>query len=211
MRPAPVPSTRNASARLGVVPLAGGLGAEISGVDLATDLTDDVVAELRRIWLEHLVVFFRDQTLGPDEFLAFARRLGEPVEYPFIRGIDGYPEIISVTKLPHETVNFGGIWHSDTVYLDRPPMATMLIAREVPSSGGDTMWADMYTAFETLSPGLQRLLDEPDRGQQLGARRRLEDEGGPHPRRGRRRRPRVRGRPIRSSARTPRPGAGRST
>jgi len=157
-RPAPAPSLRDGSAGLVVVPLAGALGAEISGVDLATDLTDDVVAELRQIWLEHLVVFFRDQTLEPDEFLAFARRLGEPVEYPFIPGIDGYPEIISVTKLPHETVNFGGIWHSDTVYLDRPPMATMLIAREVPPSGGDTMWANMYAAYESLSSGMQRLL-----------------------------------------------------
>ena len=149
---------RHGSAGVGVVPLVGGLGAEIGGVDLATDLTDDVVAELRRIWLEHLVVFFRDQTLGPDEFLAFARRVGEPAEYPFIPGIDGYPEIISVTKLPHETVNFGGIWHSDTVYLERPPMATMLIAREVPPHGGDTMWANMYAAYEALSPGMQRLL-----------------------------------------------------
>ena len=90
------------------------------------------MAEIRRAWLEHLVVFFRDQALDPDAFLAFARRIGEPVEYPFVKGIDGYPEIIAVTKLPHETVNFGGIWHSDTVYLERPPMATMLVAREVP-------------------------------------------------------------------------------
>jgi taurine dioxygenase len=84
--------------------------------------------------------------------------LGEPVEYPFVKGIDGYPEIISVTKLPHETVNFGGIWHSDTVYLDRPPMATLLVAREVPPVGGDTMFASMYAAYEALSPALQELL-----------------------------------------------------
>jgi len=64
-----------------------------------------------------------------------------------------------VTKLPHETVNFGGIWHSDTVYLDRPPMATMLVAREVPPYGGDTLFANMYAAYEALSPGMQRLLD----------------------------------------------------
>jgi len=112
-----------------VLPIAGALGAEISGVDLATDLVDETVAEIRRAWLEHGVIFFRDQFLGPAEFLAFGRRLGTPVEYPFVKGIDGYPEIIAVAKLPHETVNFGGIWHSDTVYLDRPPMATMLIAR----------------------------------------------------------------------------------
>ena len=142
-----------------VMPIAGALGAEISGVDLANDLLDEAVAEIRRAWLEYLVIFFRDQVLGPAEFLAFARRIGNPVEYPFVKGIDEFPEIISVTKLPHETVNFGGIWHSDTVYLERPPMATMLIAREVPPYGGDTMWANMYAAYETLSPGMQRLLD----------------------------------------------------
>ena len=141
-----------------VLPVAGALGAEITGVDLATDLVDETVAEIRRAWLEHLVVFFRDQTLGPDEFLAFARRIGDPVEYPFVKGIDGFPEIIAVTKLPHETVNFGGIWHSDTVYLERPPMATMLIAREVPPFGGDTLFANMYAAYDALSPGMQHQL-----------------------------------------------------
>jgi len=139
-----------------VAPIAGALGAEIAGVDLAAPLVDEVVAEIRRAWLEHLVVFFRDQFLEPEEFLAFARRIGEPVEYPFVKGIEEYPEIISVTKLPHETVNFGGIWHSDTAYLERLPMATMLLAREVPPHGGDTMWSNMYDA---LSPGLQLRLD----------------------------------------------------
>ena len=89
----------------------------------------------------------------------FARRIGTPVEYPFVPGFDGYPEIIAVTKLPHETVNFGGIWHSDTAYLDEPPMATMLLAREVPRAGGDTMFANMYAAYEALSPAMQELLD----------------------------------------------------
>lgn len=151
--------TDDAYSTIKVLPIAGALGAEITGVDLATDLVDETVAEIRRAWLEHLVVFFRDQFLGPVEFLAFARRIGEPVEYPFVKGIDGFPEIIAVTKLPHETVNFGGIWHSDTVYLERPPMATMLIAREVPPYGGDTMWANMYAAYDALSPGMQRVLE----------------------------------------------------
>ncbi|MGO9872792.1 MAG: TauD/TfdA dioxygenase family protein [Acidimicrobiia bacterium] len=141
-----------------VLPLAGAVGAEITGVDLATDLVDATVGEIRRAWLEHLVVFFRDQFLGPVEFSAFARRIGEPVEYPFVKGLDGYPQIISVTKLPHETVNFGGIWHSDTTYLERPPMATMLIAREVPAYGGDTMFSNMYAAYDALSPGMRRVL-----------------------------------------------------
>jgi taurine dioxygenase len=141
-----------------VSPIAGALGAEISGVDLDA-IDDETVAEIRAAWLEHLVVFFRDQHLEPGAFLAFARRIGEPVEYPFVRGIDGYPEIIAVAKLPHETVNFGGIWHSDTVYLERPPMATLLIAREVPPFGGDTMWANMYAAYEALSPAMREMLD----------------------------------------------------
>jgi alpha-ketoglutarate-dependent taurine dioxygenase len=141
-----------------VAPIAGALGAEIGGIDLSSDLSDDVVEEIRRAWLEHLVVFFRDQPVSSAQFLEFARRLGEPVEYPFVKGIDGFPEIIAVTKLPHETVNFGGIWHSDTVYLERPPMATMLVAREVPPFGGDTMFANMYAAYEALSPAMQELL-----------------------------------------------------
>ena len=142
-----------------VAPIAGALGAEIGGVDLASDFDDPTVAEIRRAWLQHLVVFFRGQELSPAAFLAFARRIGEPVEYPFVKGIEGFPEIIAVTKLPHETVNFGGIWHSDTAYLERPPMATMLVAREVPPYGGDTMWSNMYGAYEALSPGMQRMLD----------------------------------------------------
>ena len=139
--------------------IAGALGAEITGVDLSTDQSDDTIAEIRRAWLEHLVLFFRDQTLEPDAFLAFARRIGEPVEYPFVKGIDTFPHIIAVTKLPHETVNFGGIWHSDTVYLERPPMGTMLIAREVPPQGGDTLFANMYAAYEALSDRMKAYLD----------------------------------------------------
>jgi taurine dioxygenase len=145
--------------RISVAPISGCIGAEIGGVDLSGDLGDDTIAEIRRAWLEHLVVFFRDQTLDPAGFLAFARRIGDPVQYPFVSGLDDYPEIITVTKLPHETVNFGGIWHSDTVYLERPPMATLLIAREVPDYGGDTIWTNMYAAYAALSPGMKRLLE----------------------------------------------------
>ena len=142
-----------------VAPITGALGAEIGGVDLASELSDETVAEIRRAWLEHLVLFFRGQELTSDAYLAFAHRIGRPVEYPFVMGIDGYPEIIAVTKLPHETVNFGGIWHSDTTYLAQPPMGTMLLAREVPPFGGDTLYANMYAAYDALSPGMQRLLD----------------------------------------------------
>jgi alpha-ketoglutarate-dependent taurine dioxygenase len=140
--------------------IAGALGAEIEGADLAKPLGDEQAAEIRRAWLDNLVLFFRDQPLTPDQFLAFARRLGTPIEYPFVKGIDGFPEIIEVKKLEHERINFGGIWHSDTAYLTEPPMASMLLAREVPPVGGDTLFANMYLAYDALSNGMKRLLSD---------------------------------------------------
>jgi len=141
-----------------VKPVAGALGAEVDGVDLRGDLDAETVAELRRALLDHLVLFFRDQELTPDALLAAARRFGRPVEYPFVRGIEGHPEVIEVAKLEHERVNFGGIWHSDTTYLETPPMGTLLLAREVPRVGGDTLFANMYLACETLSEGMRAVL-----------------------------------------------------
>ena len=144
--------------QLDVRPIAGALGAEIHGVDLAGDLDDEQVAAIRRVWLEHCVVFFRDQTLPPDRFLAFAERIGRPIEYPFVKGIDGYPKIIQVAKFEHERNNFGGIWHADTTYLEEPPTATLLVAREIPAVGGDTLFANQYLAYETLSEGMKKLI-----------------------------------------------------
>ena len=139
--------------------IAGALGAEIDGVDLSQPLSAATVASIRIAWLEHLVVFFHDQTLTPEQFLRFARTLGEPMEYPLLKGLPDFPEITEVKKLEHERANFGGIWHSDTTYLERPPMGSMLYAREVPPFGGDTLFANQYLAFETLSAGMQRMLD----------------------------------------------------
>ena len=138
--------------------IAGALGAELSGVDLRK-LDEGTVGAIRQALLEHLVVFFRDQELSPAQFMAFARRMGRPVEYPFVKGIEGFPEIIEVKKLEHERVNFGGIWHTDTAYLQEPPMGSMLLAREVPPFGGDTLFANQYAAYEALSEGMRRLLD----------------------------------------------------
>lgn len=91
--------------------------------------------------------------------MAFARAMGRPIEYPFVKGIAGFPEVIEVKKLEHERHNFGGIWHSDTAYLDEPPMGSMLLAREIPPYGGDTEFASQYFAYEALSEGMKRLLD----------------------------------------------------
>ena len=138
--------------------ISGALGAEVHGIDLRHDQPAGVVAALRRAWLEHGVLFFRDQPLLPAQYLRLASWFGQPVEYPFIKGIDGFPVITPVVKLEHERNNFGGIWHSDTTYLEQPPMASMLIAREVPPFGGDTLFACQYRALDALSPALQATL-----------------------------------------------------
>jgi taurine dioxygenase len=139
--------------------LAGSLGAEISGIDLSGELDDDAIAFVGQALLEHLVVFFRDQELTPDDQLRFARYFGEIDRYPMVTGMPGYPDIVEIIKYAHETVNFGGLWHSDTAYLERPPMGSILYAREVPPYGGDTLWANTYQAYETLSDGFKRLLE----------------------------------------------------
>lgn len=138
--------------------IAGALGAELTDIDLSSGSMADHAAEIRRALLDHQVIFFRDQDLSPAQFLAFAHTMGTPIEYPFVKGIAGFPHIIEVKKLETERVNFGGIWHSDTTYLERPPMGSMLLAREVPPYGGDTLFANQVLAYESLSDTMQRLL-----------------------------------------------------
>jgi taurine dioxygenase len=138
--------------------IAGALGAEIGGVDVARPLADEIVAEIHRAFLDHLVIFLRGQKLAPQQLLAFAQRFGQPMEYPQLKGLSECPLVTPVVKLEHERVNFGGVWHSDTSYLARPPMASMLYAVETPPRGGDTLFANQYLAYETLSEGLQQTL-----------------------------------------------------
>ena len=141
-----------------VRPIAGALGAEVHGID-AHALAADVVSEIRAAWLEHLVIFMRDQKLTPQALVDLARGFGEPMEYPQLKGLAECPFVTPVVKLEHERVNFGGVWHSDTTYLETPPMASMLYAVETPPFGGDTLFANQYLAYETLSDGLKRTLD----------------------------------------------------
>ena len=144
--------------RIEVQPLSGAVGAEIKGADLSRPLDPDLLAEVRRAFLDHLVVCFRGQELTPAEELAFARQMGEPVPYPQLEGLRGFPLITEVVKRENERVNFGGVWHSDTAYLDSPPKASQLYAVEVPPRGGDTIFANQYVAWETLSEGLKKTL-----------------------------------------------------
>ena len=138
--------------------LAGALGAELLGIDLGHKLTENAAAAVRQALLDHGVIYLRGQNLTPDQFMDFAKAMGTPVEYPFVKGLEGYPHIIEVKKLEHETSNFGGVWHSDTTYLERPPMGSMLLSREVPPYGGDTLFASQYAAYEALSPTMKSLI-----------------------------------------------------
>lgn len=143
---------------IGVTPVTPAIGATVEGVDMSVTLDDAVVAEIRRALLDHLVLFFRNQSLTPDQLVAFSRRFGEIGYYPFVEGMAGHPEVVEVVKKEDEEINFGGLWHTDTSYLPRPPMGSVLYAVEVPAAGGDTLWNNMYLAYESLSPGMQNLL-----------------------------------------------------
>ena len=138
----------------------GALGAELSGVDLSGDLDDEVVGEIRLALLDHLVVVFRDQELSVEQHKAFARRFGDLSVNRFIGALEGHPDVIRVVKDVDDTASFGGSnFHSDEAYFERPAMGTVLYAREVPPSGGDTMFANMYLGHETLSDGMKRMID----------------------------------------------------
>ena len=141
-----------------VTPLSPSMGAAIEGIDLSSGISAEEARELRAIWLENQVIVIREQTLTPAIQIEIARAFGEPDHYPFLRGLEGYPEITPVLKRENEARNFGGIWHTDTIYQPTPPMATMLYALELPPVGGDTLFANQYLAYEQLSDGLKQTL-----------------------------------------------------
>jgi len=151
----------DASKPLILRPMAGTLGADIDGVDLARPLDDAVFAAIERAFHEYLVIFFHDQDLTPEQHLAFSRRFGPLSRSPYIKHMDDYPDIIAVLKEADERKisTFGNAWHSDFSFLEEPPLGSLLYAREVPRHGGDTLFANMYAAYEALSPGMRRLLD----------------------------------------------------
>jgi len=140
--------------------ISGALGAEISGVDLSQELDDNVIAEIREALVDNCVIFFRNQKLTPEQHIAFGRRFGALQIHDFVDGMNRHPEIIEVRKEENELRNFGGGWHSDVSYLEVPALGSVLYALEVPAYGGDTMFANQYLAYETLSDGMKSLLGE---------------------------------------------------
>lgn len=139
-----------------VHPLTPAIGAEITGLDLSVAIGEPTITSLRKTWLERRVLCFRSQALSPEQQLAFTRQFGEIEKYPFLPGIDRYPLIAPVLKLAHETVNFGGLWHSDTTYMDAPAAGATLYAVEIPPLGGDTIFANMVMAYDTLAEPIKQ-------------------------------------------------------
>lgn len=145
-------------ARIAVRPIAGALGAEIEGVDIAAGVDDETQAEIYRAWLENNVIFLRGQRITPAQQVAFAQKFGEIHRHLFNKAMDDHPEITELLKTPEMKSNAGGRWHSDQMYTPKPAKMTMLYAKEMPEGRGDTMFSNMYLAYETLSDGMKASL-----------------------------------------------------
>lgn len=144
--------------QLDIRPIAGALGAEIYGVNLTRDLDDAMFQSIHQALLDHCVIVFRNQDISPQTQLGFAKRWGDLHKHPFIPGIQNYPEILEIVKDIDDTHTLGGYWHTDQMFTAVPALATMLYAKETPPAGGDTLFSNMYLAYEALSDGMKAML-----------------------------------------------------
>jgi taurine dioxygenase len=138
-------------------PLAGAVGAEISGVDLRK-LDDGAVAAIRRALLRHGVLFFREQSLDDAALKAFAGRFGPLFVHPFLKTDSPDPAVVEIRREPGDARIVGEQWHADTTMTPEPPMGAVLYALEVPPYGGDTLFASQCAAYDALSDGMKKLL-----------------------------------------------------
>jgi taurine dioxygenase len=152
-------NTNTGYRHIDVAPIAGALGAEVTGADIATELADEVVADIRQALLDHQVIFFRDQSLSEEALMAFGRRFGDLLLHPNLLKAGPHPEVIHIRKEPTDTRVVGEDWHADTTCLDTPPMGGILYALETPPAGGDTLFASQSLAYEALSDGMRAMLD----------------------------------------------------
>ena len=168
------------TAMVGLVvrPLAGTLGAEVEGVDLGSPLGDEILAELRALLDRHLVLFFADQGIDDDEQLALASRFGAPYVHPIGRILGrttaGVEHIVDSVEHPP----YQDRWHTDVSWDPFPPVYGFLRARELPSRGGDTIWASMYAAYDALSPLMQRMVEPLVAVHDMGSMRAFVEKAG---------------------------------
>ena len=141
-----------------VTPATGAIGAVVEGIDLA-NASDEAIGEFEQALTDHIALMIRDQDLTPESQVAFARRLGTPLPWPYAWKMDGYPEITELIQEVGDKYAFGGSWHSDSCNFERPPKYTMAYAIECPPVGGDTAFSNQYLAWETLDESLKAELE----------------------------------------------------
>jgi taurine dioxygenase len=146
------------SSKIEVRPIAGAIGAEIHNVDVSQDLDDRTIGDIRKALLDHCVIFFRNQRLDAERHKTFTRRFGSIFIHPNYVGMQDDPEIVVITREPGDKRIVGEEWHADTTMVAQPPMGAILYAMEVPPYGGDTLFANQYLAYETLSDGMKKML-----------------------------------------------------
>ena len=146
------------TAALSIAPLTPTIGAEISGIDLSKPIDAETQAALREALLEWKVIFFRDQDITTEQHLAFARQFGELEVHPFAPHKEGHPEVLAITH-NRERPGKENKWHSDVTWRECPSLGSVLRAVEVPEVGGDTLFSDMYAAYDGLSDEVKEKID----------------------------------------------------
>ena len=135
--------------------LSGALGAEITGINLH-DTSDNNIKIIKDLLWEHKVIFFREQDISHQEQIDFAKCFGTIEQHAYVKGLSNYPEILRIVKEPYEKNNWGENWHSDVSYNPEPTQAVILKSVEIPPIGGDTMFANMELAWETLDEKIKK-------------------------------------------------------
>jgi taurine dioxygenase len=148
--------------KLDVEKASGAAGAYVTGLDLANSLDNEQITSLKRALADHLVVALPEQRISLDDLERLTDQLGGRDVTPFVKPLADRPHVIRILKEPHERLNFANAWHTDLSYLPEPPNYTLLYCLDAPAVGGDTIWANQYMAYETLSPGLRETLQSLD-------------------------------------------------
>ena len=148
-------TTTRSFTRLSSTPLTSRIGAEINGVNLREELSDETIAEIRTALLTYKVIFFRDQDITEEQHIAFARRFGDLEVHPMTREDQPYPEVFHLRTRPDGSTSGADMWHSDVTWRAEPSLGSVLRGRIIPDVGGDTMFADMVAAYEGLSPAMK--------------------------------------------------------
>ena len=160
-------------------PLAGALGAEIEGIDLTQSLSEYDYKQIRKLLIEHEVIFFRNQDISPAQQKALADSFGPLQTHPAYQTVEGFPEITILESTAEQPTKIEA-WHSDMTFRRHPPLGSLLRSIIVPERGGDTLWASMTVAYENLSANMKRFLDglSAIHDFRYGFKESLEEDGG---------------------------------